>query len=215
MYNLAFNPASTLAFISTFTNPDSVLPLVWTDYRLALLFAVFIPLTILIWSWVQKSEAISLLMTIYWRVASLLAITVYLMIGGWGIGFITSLLAKILIPFSVWFWADLNEEIREQPKKSLNLAFNVWRWAITIYCACGAIVQLFSLSCAFGAAALSGATCQVWREPSLVFKDVFHGGLTNGFLGFWGIVGLVIYALYLGYFLVVRLGRQGRIALNQ
>ena len=110
------------------------------------------------------------------------------------------------------FWADLNEEIREQPKKSLHLAFNVWRWAITIYCACGAVVQLFSLPCAFGAAA---DTCLAWREPSLAFKDVFHSGLTNGFLGFWGIVGLVIYALYLGYFLVIRLGRQGRIALNQ
>lgn len=212
MYNSAFTLASALAFIPTFTNPDAVRPLVWTDYRLALLFAVFIPLTILIWSWVQKSEAISLLMTIYWRVASLLAITVYLMIGGWGVGFITSFLSKLLIPISVWFWADLNEEIREQPKKSLHLAFNVWRWAITIYCACGAVVQLFSLPCAFGAAA---DTCLAWREPSLAFKDVFHSGLTNGFLGFWGIVGLVIYALYLGYFLVIRLGRQGRIALNQ
>ncbi|MFK8184152.1 MAG: DUF3177 family protein [Phormidesmis sp.] len=211
MYNLAFIPA----FIPTFTEPASVLPLVWTDYRLALLFAVFIPLTILIWSWVQKSEAISLLMTIYWRVASLLAITVYLLIGGWGIGFITALLAKVLMPLSVWFWADLNEEIREQPKKSLNLAFNVWRWALTIYCVCGAVVQLFSLSCAFVSVALGGATCQAWREPSLVFKDVFHGGFTNGFLGFWGIVGLVIYGLYLGYFLVVRLSRQGRTALNQ
>ncbi|MEM6448907.1 MAG: DUF3177 family protein [Cyanobacteria bacterium P01_D01_bin.105] len=215
MYNSAFALDSALAFIPTLTNPASVRSLVWTDYRLALLFAVFIPLTILIWSWVQKSEAISLLMTIYWRVASLLAITVYLMIGGWGFSFITSLLAKVLIPISVWFWADLNEEIREQPKKSLHLAFNVWRWAISIYCVSGAFFQLFFIPCAFGAAALSGDTCQAWRQPSLVFKDVMHSGFTNGFLGFWGIVGLVIYALYLGYFLVVRLGRQGRTALNQ
>ena len=204
--------ALPLAFIPTFTTFDLVRPLVWTDYRLALLFAVFIPLTILIWSWVEKAEAISLLMTIYWRVASLLAITVYLLIGGWGVGFITSLLAKVLMPLSIWFWADLNEEIREQPKRSLNLAFNVWRWAITIYCVSSGFVLLFALPCAFGSAA---DMCLAWREPSLIFRDIFHGGLKNGFLGFWGIVGLVIYALYLGYFLVIRLGRQGRTALNQ
>ncbi|MEM9153117.1 MAG: DUF3177 family protein, partial [Cyanobacteria bacterium P01_F01_bin.3] len=102
------------------TNPDSVRSLVWTDYRIVLLVAVFVPLTLLIWSWVTKSEAISALLKIYWRVASLLAITTYLLIPGWSVGFATSLLAKLLIPLSLWFWADLNEEIREQPKRSLN-----------------------------------------------------------------------------------------------
>ncbi|MEL7356007.1 MAG: DUF3177 family protein [Cyanobacteria bacterium J06560_6] len=190
-------------------------PIVWTDYRLALLIAVFIPLTLLVWSWAKKSEALSALLTIYWRVASLLAITVYLMIGGLSIGFITALLAKILIPISLWFWADLNEEIREQPKRSLNLGFNVWRWAITVYCAIAGLLQLFFIRCAFSGTLLAGGVCQAWLEPSLAFKDIFHGGLTRGFLGFWGIVGLVIYAAYLGYFLIVRLGRQGRSALNQ
>ena len=196
-------------------NPSTVRSLVWTDYRLALLVAVFIPLTLLIWSWVKKAEAISLLLAIYWRVASLLAITVYLMVGGFSFSFITALLAKILIPLSIWFWADLNEEIREQPKRSLNLGFNAWRWAITVYCAVGAAVQLFFIRCAFSSTALSGEACQAWREPSLIFKDYIHAGLTEGFLGFWGIFGLAIYALYLGYFLLVRLGRQGRSAINQ
>jgi hypothetical protein len=194
---------------------STVRSLVWTDYRLALLFTVFIPLTLLIWSWVQKSEAISLLLTIYWRVASLLAITVYLMIGGWPFSFLTAFFAKLLIPISLWFWADLNEEIREQPKRALNLGFNAWRWAVTIYCGIGAIIQLAFVRCAFSATAFGNETCQAWTEPSLMFKEAVHGGLTNGFLGFWGIVGLVIYAVCLGYFLLVKLGRQGRSALNQ
>ncbi|MGC1309987.1 MAG: DUF3177 family protein [Phormidesmis sp.] len=196
-------------------NFSAVRSLVWTDYRLALLFAVFIPLTLLIWSWVSKSESVSLQMTIYWRVASLLAITVYLMIGGFAVSFITALLSKILIPISLWFWADLNEEIREQPKRSLHLGFSAWRWAISTYCAVGVLVQLWYVRCAFSNALLASETCQVWMEPSLLFKDYFHGGLTRPFLGFWGIVGLAIYAAYLGYFLLVRLGRQGRSALNQ
>ena len=196
-------------------NPFTVRSLVWTDYRLALLFAVFVPLTLLIWSWAKRSEAISLLMTIYWRVSSLLAITVYLMIAGLSIGFITSLLAKILIPISLWFWADLNEEIRELPKRSLHLGFTAWRWAISLYCAIGAVVQLWYVRCAFSRELLNSPACQAWMEPSLVFKDYIHAGLTRGFLGFWGIVGLVIYAAYLGYFILVKLGRQGRSAISQ
>ncbi|MEL6604247.1 MAG: DUF3177 family protein [Cyanobacteria bacterium J06614_10] len=196
-------------------DPSSVLSLVWTDYRLSLLVAVFIPLTLLIWSWVKKAEAISALLTIYWRVATLIVITYYLMIGGLSIGFVTAILARVLIPLSLWFWADLNEEIREQPKRSLNLGFNAWRWAITAYCAVGVALRLLFVSCAFSSAALSSDRCQAWLAPAMKFRETFHSGLTPGFLGFWGILGLVIYALYLAYFLFVKLGRQGRSALNQ
>ena len=198
-----------------FINPVAVRPLVWTDYRLALLVTVFVPLTILIWSWVKKSEPISSVMTIYWRVASLLMITVYLMIGGLGISFITAVAAKILIPLSVWFWADLNEEIREQPKRSLILGFNAWRWAISAYCVVSGFLQLLFLPCASSRGQFDSAVCQAWLEPSLFFKDYIHSGLTRGFLGFWGIVGLVIYAAYFAYFVFVKLNRQGRSALNQ
>ena len=99
--------------------------------------------------------------------------------------------------------------------ESLNLGFNAWRWAISAYCAVGALLQLFYLRCAFSGVQLAGEVCQAWIEPSLVYKDYIHGGLTRPFLGFWGIFGLVIYAAYLGYFLLVKLGRQGRSALNQ
>jgi len=201
------------------TNPASVRPLVWTDYRLALLVAVFIPLTLLIWSWVTKAESVSALLKIYWRVASLLAITVYLLIPGWSVGFVTPLLAKILIPLSLWFWADLNEEIREQPKRSLNLGFNAWRWAMSAYCLVSGLLQLAFIQCAFSQVALAGDACQVWREPALAYKSIFHSGdAGSDNLTFWGVMGAValcFYALYLGYFLFVRLGRQGRSALNQ
>ncbi len=196
-------------------NPSAVLSLVWTDYRLALLFAVFIPLTLLIWSWVSKAEAISLIMTIYWRVASLLAITVYLMIGGYSFSFITALVAKILILISLWFWADLNEEVREQPKRSLNLAFNAWRWAMTVYCVIGVVVQIVFLRCAFSSSLFQGEVCQTWLQPAIAFASVFHANFESGFLGIMGIIALVFYAVYLGYFLLVKLGRQGRSALNQ
>ena len=55
-------------------------PLVWTDYRLAVIFALIIPFVIFIWAFVQKAEAIQRLMITYFRVASLLIISLYLMI---------------------------------------------------------------------------------------------------------------------------------------
>ncbi len=85
--------------------------LVWMDYRLAVLFTVLIPLVLLIWAFVQKADGIQRLLTIYWRVSSLLMITVFLMIGGFQVSFISSLIARILIPISLWFWVDLNDEI--------------------------------------------------------------------------------------------------------
>ncbi|NET34276.1 MAG: DUF3177 family protein [Cyanothece sp. SIO1E1] len=187
-------------------------PLIWTDYRLAIIFTVALPLILLVWAFVQKAEAIQRLLIIYWRVSSLLAITVYLMIGGLNISFITAFMARCLIPASLWFWLDLNEEIDDQAQSALKLIFSAWRWAVTVYSSLGALLQIPFLGCAFSKSAFATANCQTWIEPPLVYKDYFHAGFTNGFLGFWGIVGLIIYVIYLSYFVLVRLGRQGRSA---
>jgi hypothetical protein len=187
---------------------------VWADYRLAVLFTVFLPLILLIWAFVRKSEGIQRLLTIYWKVASLLMITVYLMIGGLAFSFIAALMARILIPLSLWFWEDLNEEIREQPNSALRFAFVAWRWAVSLYSTIGAVFVAFFLPCAFSTARFGGEACQIWLQPPLLYKEIFHGGYTNGFLAFFGIVGLIIYLVSLAYFVFVRLGRQGRSAMG-
>jgi hypothetical protein len=45
-----------------------------------------------------------------------------------------------------------------------------------------------------------------------MYKEIFHPNLTPGFLGFLGLMGLVAYLICFGYFVVVKLGRQGRSA---
>lgn len=189
--------------------------LVWTDYRLAVVFTVLIPLLLLVWALVQRQEPVQQLLVIYWKVSSLLAITVYLMIAGLAVSFVSAFIARCLIPLSLWFWADLNEEIREQPPGALKLALTSWRWAITFYCGLGLLFQIPFLRCGFSKQALAEATCQVWLEAPQLYKSYFHPDLTNGFLGFFGVLGLIIYLLSLGYFVFFRLGRQGRSALNQ
>ena len=86
-------------------------PYVWMDYRLSLLFILIIPLILLIWAFVQKAESMQRLLMIYFKVASLLAITIYLMIGNFSASFISALMGRILIPISLWFWVDINDEI--------------------------------------------------------------------------------------------------------
>lgn len=189
--------------------------LVWTDYRLAVLFTVLLPLILLVWALIARAEVIQQLLVIYWKVSSLLAITVYLMIAGLPFSFLTAVVARVLMPVSLWFWADLNEEIREQPFSLRKLAFTAWRWGITFYCGLGVIFQLPFLRCAFSQSAFASESCQVWLEAPTLFRQSFHAGFTPGFLGFWAILALVIYVLTLSYFIFVKLGRQGRSALNQ
>jgi hypothetical protein len=188
---------------------------VWIDYRLAVLFMVIIPLILLIWAFVQKVEGMQRLLTIYWRVSSLLAITIYLMIAQYPVSFISGLIGLILVPISLWFWVDLNDEIEYQPSSPLKLIFNSWRWAITVYCVLGTIAFIPFVSCALSPNAIKTPYCQVWFEAPLLFKEYFHYNSRPGFLGFLGIIGLVIYVLYLSYFVLVKLGKQGRSAIQQ
>lgn len=191
-------------------------PLVWMDYRLGILLAVIVPFILLIWSLFEGKEAIQRLLIIYWRVASLLMITVYLLIPDWKIGFISGFAARILIAISLWFWVDLNEEIRDLPKSTFKLVFTSWRWAITGYCVLGAIAKAFFLPCGLSVATAETAFCQVWLEAPQAYRNLLHTKPGNeGFLGFMGAVGLVIYLIYLAYFVLIRLGKQGRSALEQ
>ncbi|MDJ1183282.1 DUF3177 family protein [Roseofilum casamattae] len=192
--------------------------LVWMDYRLAVLMAVGIPLVLLIWSVVKQSQPLLHLMAIYWRVASLLAITVYLAIAAAPISFVTAIVARILIPISLWFWIDLNEEIDDiPPARPIVLCFGAWRWGITIYMALGAIAQLPSLQCALlpKVDLIQNDFCRVWLEAPWAYKQLFHSGSTEQFLGFIGILGLIVYVTYFSYFVLIRLGKQGRMAVEQ
>ena len=202
-------------------------PFIWTDYRLAILFTVIIPLILSIWALLKQVDAIGRLLIIYWRVSSLLLITVYLLAPGWvgentpfeafcgQLGFITALAARILIPISLWFWVDLNDEIKDLPQSFLKLMVTSWRWAITVYGSIGAMVRVPFFSCAVSQNSLETPFCQVWIQAPVGYWSIIHGDATPAFMGFLGLLGFSIYVLYFAYFLLIRLGKQGRSALEQ
>ena len=189
-------------------------PLIWMDYRLAVFFLVGMPLVLFVWAFVQRADSVQHLLTIYWRVSSLLAITVYLMIASMPIAFVSSLLARILIPTSLWFWTDLNEEIDDRPG-SLKTVFSIWRWAVSAYCLLGTIAIIPFMKCAFVSGATDTPFCMAWLEPTWLYREYFHAGSRPQFLGIIGVIFLILYVLYLAYFVILRLGKQGRSAMIQ
>lgn len=185
--------------------------LVWLDYRLALLFIVFVPFGLMCWAFRTNSEAIKRSLLLYWRVASLVLITIYLAIGNLGISFISGIIAEILIILALWFWQDLNEDI-EASRKSLKPIYLGWRWATTAYCSLSVVFRLFFANCAFVKFDQLSDNCKIWFEPPLSFSNVFHHGVPVENLTFVGAVGGIIYALYLFSFLAFSLPKTGRIA---
>jgi Protein of unknown function (DUF3177) len=192
--------------------------LVWTDYRLAVLFTVLLPLIIFGWAFFTQSEAISRLLVIYWRVASLLAISVYLLIGALPIGFVSGWLARVIIPLGLWYWTDLNEDIRDQSPSPLKTLTTLWRWAVTFYCGIGALFTLPTLlGCGFTSSdrLLENSMCSIWLQPPWQYRELLHGTTKAPFLGVLGLIGLVVYGSYLAYFIFFRLNKKKRSALGQ
>lgn len=187
--------------------------LIWTDYRLSVVFIVLIPLVLSLWAFVKKADPILRLLTIYWRVSSLLLVTLYLMIAAFPLSFLSSVIARFLLPISLWFWVDLNEEIEDRPPSPLKLIFSAWRWSITVYSTLGGLFQLFFLKCAFESKEelLSNSFCRIWLDPAWLYKGIFHANTKPSVLGFLGLVGLVFYGFYFLSFVFVKLGKQGRI----
>jgi Protein of unknown function (DUF3177) len=196
------------------SNPPWFQSLIWLDARLAFIVTVIVPMVLLIWAFVKKVPVAMSIMMIYWRVASLFGITVYLMIGGSNLSFFAAFAARILIALSLWFWLDINDEVNDLPPKPIKLALTAWRWAITVYSAIGAITLIPFLQCGVSGDLLKSDYCQAWFQPPLLYKKYFHNGADAVTLGGFGIAALVFYAICLGYFLVIRLGKQGRIAMD-
>ena len=201
--------------------PDLLLyrTLVWLDYRLAAVFAIGLPLVLLIWATLRQEPALQRLLGIYWKVASLLLITVLVLTDNRPLGYLLAVVAQLLVVVSVWFWVDLNEELADLPPwRPLPFAVRSWRWGLTLYGLLGAALSARALDCLGGG--VSRAICRVWLEApddlhggaARVFDFLFGGRWTGALAAFVGFVALVGYGVGLLQWLLVRLPKQGRVA---
>lgn len=192
--------------------------LVWLDVRLGMLFAVGLPLVLLVWAALRKEQALVRLMGLYWKVASLQLIALLLLTDNRPTGFLLLVVAPLLVVVSLWFWVDLNEELADMPPwRALPLTLRIWRWSLTLLSLAGASLAVTALPC------MGGSTlrlCRAWQEApqglhgvvAKVFAFVFGGAWTTGVAAFVGYAALVAYAVGLLQWLVVRLPRLGRVA---
>lgn len=201
--------------------PDLLLyrTLVWLDYRLAALFAVGLPLVLLLWAAWRQERALVRLLGLYWKVASLLGITVLLLTDNRPLGYLLALLAQLGVVLTVWFWVDLNEELADLPPwRPLPFAVRAWRWGVSVYGVLGALLSALALDCVWGR--VTRPFCRVWLEApddlhggvARFFAFVFGGQWTGAIAAFVGFVALVGYSVGLLQWLLVRLPKQGRVA---
>ncbi len=193
--------------------------LVWLDYRLAVVFTLGLPLVLLVWAALRREQALVRLLGLYWKVASLLAISVMLLVDARPLGFALLVVAPLLMLACVWFWVDLNEELADLPPwRPLPLTVRSWRWALTVFAPLTAALAATALGCLAGVAARPH--CQLWLEAPRrlhrgaagVFSFVFGADLTPTLTAFIAYVALVAYVVGLLQWLLVRLPRQGRVA---
>ena len=201
--------------------PDPLLYriLVWLDFRLAALFAIGLPLVLLVWCALRQERALQRLLAIYWKVASLLLIAVLLLSNRSALGLALLVVAPLLMAAVLWFWVDLNEELADFPIwRGLPLTVRIWRWSLTLYGLALAALACTALPCLAGG--LDRPICSAWLEApgalhgvlAQVFGFVFGGRWTPAVAGFLGYAGLAGYGVGILQWLLVRLPRQGRVA---
>ena len=169
--------------------------LVHLDFVLAVLLTVLAPLVLLIANW--QTPPLKARLIGYWRVSALLMVTVYLLIGQAPVGFVTGILARLLM--AVRLVLPLEPSHPHTPRYQI---FNLWRSITVGYCLVGVLWTLPLLACVTG----SFGWCAVWFEPVARFKQVFHADVSADLLRTLGYVGLAVYALGL----VVQVARAYR-----
>ncbi len=192
--------------------------LVWLIYRLGATFAFGLPLVLFIWAAIKQEPSITRLLSIYWKVSSLILISMLLLTGNSPIGYLTSFLSPLIIILSIWFWIDLNEELQELPqRKPLTFLLKAWRWSISIFCCLYATISFASLNCINDKEAIY---CSYWREAPLglnqliknIFYFLFGASWTETLSAFMGYLTLIIYLVGLIQWCITRFPKQGRIA---
>ncbi|MEM6432051.1 MAG: DUF3177 family protein [Deinococcota bacterium] len=159
------------------------------DFVLAVFLTVLVPLGLLVATWEQSRLTQSRLtqrLIGYWRVSSLLMVSLYLLIAQNPLGFVTGILARVLIPLRLVLPLEPSH-----PDNYLYRVFNVWRSITCGYCVVGVLWTLPLLHCLIW----QSEVCRAWYIPAASFHQLIHPDVTPNMLGWFGLIGLIIYGL--------------------
>ena len=189
---------------------------IWLSFQLSIVFIVGIPLTLFCWSIKNKSKAITKLLTNYWKISLLFFISLILLIGKYNYALLITNISTVIMTITVWFWNDINDELREYGiSHALTTTTRVWRWSLTFISLSFLIQSLNNINCI---SLINSAKCEIWLEPStkiyLILKNLFNfffgASFSQPVAKFLGLFSLLIYALGLLQWAIIKLPKSGR-----
>ena len=189
---------------------------IWLSFQLSIVFIIGIPVTLYFWSLRTKNKAVNKLLSVYWKISLLFFISLLLLIGKYNYALVVTNISTILMTISVWFWNDINDELKEYDfSHSLTTTTKVWRWSLTFISLIFLIQSLRNFNCL---SFINSDACEIWLQPSsnfyIIIKSLFNfffgANFTQPISKFLGLFSLLIYTLGLIQWLIIKLPKNGR-----
>ena len=189
---------------------------IWLSFQLSIIFLIGIPVSLSFWSITKRNKAVNKLLSIYWKISLLFFISLLLLIGKYNYALVITNISTLLMTVSVWFWNDINDELREYDfSYSLTTTTKIWRWTITFISLNFFIQSLQNFNCF---SFINSDSCAIWLQPSsnlyLILKNLFNfffgANFTQPIAKFLGLFSLLIYILGLIQWSIIKLPKNGR-----
>ena len=189
---------------------------IWLSFQLSIIFLIGIPSTLFFWSIKKKNKAVNKLLSIYWKISLLFFISLLLLIGKYNSALLITNLSTLLMTISVWFWTDINDELKEYDFSDfLVTTTKAWRWSLTLISLNFLIQSLQNISCF---SFINLPECEIWLQPSsnfyLIIKNLFNflfgANFTQPVAKFLGLFAFLIYILGLIQWSIIKLPKNGR-----
>ena len=189
---------------------------IWLSFQLSIIFLIGIPSTLFFWSMMKRNQAVNKLLSIYWKISLSFFISLLLLIGQYNYALLVTNLSTLLMTISVWFWNDINDELKEYDfSYSFITTIKVWRWSLTFISLNFLIQSLRNLSCF---SFINSAACEIWLQPSSnfyifiknLFNFLFGANFTQPIAKYLGLFSLLIYSLGLIQWSIIKLPKNGR-----
>jgi len=189
---------------------------VWLSFQLSIIFLIGIPFTLFLWSIKNRNKVVNKLLSIYWKISLLFFISLLLLIGEYNYSLIITNISTLLMTISVWFWNDINDELKEYDfSYSLITTTKVWRWSLTFISLNFLIQSVKNISCL---TLINSAACEIWLQPSSnfykiiksLFNFLFGANFTQPIAKFLGLFSLLIYTLGFIQWTIIKLPKNGR-----
>ena len=189
---------------------------VWLSFQLSIIFLIGIPISLFFWSLKKRNKAVNKLLSIYWKISLLFLISLLLLIGNFNYALVITNISTLLMTISVWFWHDINDELKEYEfSYLLTTTTKIWRWALTFISVNFLIQSLQNFECF---SFINSDACAIWLQPSsnlyIVIKNLFNfffgANFTQPIAKYLGLFSLLIYFLGLAQWSIIKLPKNGR-----